>query len=243
MRLIQGLVVLALAFGPAQAERAAALGWATEETYDLYVGGFRAGEMTVSVDVSSGAYEVAAMFRTVGIVGFFTDQEIYAKVVGQTDGENFQPLRYISNETEDGERSLVEVEFHLEGPSKVSATPALRRKPWSIDPVEQTGTLDPLSAILLTFLPRDAKKACNSQIEAFDGRHRFAFRIGPLRTQGERLLCAGEYVRVAGYKPKTLKNRPSEGFTMELEPRDDGTFRVTRLVSDGTYGAVVIKLR
>ena len=240
---VTGLVVLALAFGPARAERADAPGWTMEETYDLYVGGLRAGEMTVSLDVSSGVYEAAAMFRTVGIVGFFADQEIHARVVGETNGERFQPLRYVSKANEDGKRKLVEIEFHLNGPSNVSATPELRRKPWSIDPVEQTGTLDPLSAILLAFGPRDAQRACNSQIEAFDGRHRFAIRVGPVRMHGERILCAGEYVRVAGYKPKTLRKRPSEGFTMQLEPHSDGTFRVTRLISDGSFGAVVIKLR
>jgi hypothetical protein len=211
--------------------------------YDFYFGGFWAAEMEIAAVFGPDVYQAGADFRTKGIVGFFDDTHLRAETVGRIVAGGLTPQRYRSDEREDDDEQSIEVSFSENGPSTVHAVPEFKNKPWSVEVQDQHGATDPLSAVLIALAPRPANAVCGRHIEAFDGRRRFAFDIAPPEHNGDRILCDGVYIRLAGFKPKTMRERARQPFTIYLTERADGVFQVERLVSETKYGVAVMRLR
>jgi hypothetical protein len=241
--LIRMLLVLFVATAPSSVETTTRSHAGLRLVYDFYIGGFRAAELELFASLSPEIYEAAAQFRTAGIVGFFRDTVMKAEASGRILADALHPTRYALTEREEGEEQTIGISFAAGVPSSVEAVPEFRTRPWSINPSDQSGTIDPLSALLIVLLPRPASTVCDMRVEAFDGRRRFAFDIGPAKHKGSYLVCEGAYLRLAGFKPKTLRTRPQETFLVYLEPREDQSFQIKQLVSDGSFGAVVMRLR
>ena len=211
--------------------------------YDFYFGGLRAGELTVSADFGPEAYSAGAEFRTTGIAGLFSDTEMKVATEGRVGSAGLTPVRFTSNERDEGDLQVVEVAFSGSGPTAVSAEPAFKPKPWSIEARDQRGAVDPLSAILHALAPAPAEQACNRRVEAFDGERRFAFEFGPVSHNGEMLTCEGAYVRLAGFRPSKMQNLPRLPLHMTLARRPDGLYQLVQLESEMKYGTVVMRLR
>ncbi len=212
-------------------------------TYDFYFGGLRTGELTVSADFGAEAYRAGAEFRTTGLAGLFADTEMTVATEGRVGAGGLTPVRFTSNEREDSDVRVVEVDFSGSGPTAVSAEPAFKPKPWSIAPGDQRGAVDPLSAILHALAPASAGEACNRRIEAFDGEHRFAFEFGPPQVSGDTLTCEGAYIRVAGFNPRKMEQQSRMPLRLSLAKRPDGLYQVVELTSEIKYGVVVMRLR
>lgn len=212
-------------------------------TYDFYFGGLRAGELTVSADFGPDAYSAGAEFRTTGIAGLFSDTEMKVATEGRIGSAGFTPVRFTSNERDEGDLRVVEVAFSGSGPTTVRADPAFKRKPWSIEARDQQGAVDPLSAILHALAPAPAEQACNRRVEAFDGERRFAFEFGPVSREGDTLTCEGAYVRLAGFRPSKMQKLPRLPLHMTLARRADGLYQLVQLESKMRYGTVVMRLR
>lgn len=212
--------------------------------YDFYFGGFRAAEMKITAVFGPDSYQATGHFETRGFVSLFDDTTLKTETVGKLGAGGLIPLVYRSDEREDKDKQFVEVSFSENGPSAVHAAPAFKERPWSIQASEQRGVLDPLSAVLTTLAPRHAGEICGRRIEAFDGRHRFAFDIAPAELNGETIQCKGLYIRLAGYKPKNMQGSSGrKAFTIDLVERPEGGFQVVRLVSPTEYGVAVMRLR
>ena len=92
--------------------------------------------------------------------------------------------------------------------------PRFRPKPYEIDPHRQGGSLDPLSATLMAFLPDDATHVCKRAISVYDGRRRYNILFTkPIyaipagrdpKPDSQIVHCLGVYERVAGFKPKMM---------------------------------------
>jgi hypothetical protein len=212
-------------------------------TYDFYIGGLKAGEMTVAAVFGREDYQATAEFRTTGIIGFFADTELQARTLGRVESHGLTPVRFTSIERKKGNEQFVEISFSKGGPPSLQAAPEFRSKPWSIKAGDQRGTTDPLSAILTALAPASANTVCNRRIEAFDGKHRFAFAIGSPVRVGENIRCEGAYIRLAGFKPEKMRERGRQPLTLNWKQRADGLFQVVRLISEGEYGAVVMRVR
>ncbi len=211
--------------------------------YDFYFGGLRAGELTVSADFGPEAYRAGAEFRTTGIAGLFSDTEMKVATEGWVGSAGLSPVRFTSNERDESDLRVVEVAFSGSGPTAVSAEPAFKPKPWSIEARDQRGAIDPLSAILHALAPAPAEQACNRRVEAFDGERRFAFEFGPVAGTGDTLTCEGAYVRLAGFRPSKMESLPRLPLHLTLARRPDGLYQVVLLESAMKYGTVVMRLR
>ena len=115
--------------------------------------------------------------------------------------------------------------------------------PWSIDPSDQHGATDPLSAVLMAFTPGPADSVCEQRVVVYDGKHRFALEIDPPLRDGARIRCDAMYVRLAGFKPKWMGKRAQRPFTLFWEQRADGLFEVVRAVGESSFGPVILLLR
>ena len=206
--------------------------------YDIHVGGIWAGEVVTDAELGDDNYRATMAVRTRGIVGFFFDERWQGETVGRVEGRQLVPEQHRSHESE----REIEVAFADGKPAKVHAEPEFNVKPWSIEASEQDGATDPVSALVALLVPAPADEICNQRIEAFDGRHRFAFELGEPQGDGEVIRCPGAFERIAGYKPKKVGER--EPFTAAFKRRKDGSYQVIRVdVPVGYGGVAVMRLR
>jgi hypothetical protein len=214
-----------------------------EAAYDVYLSGIWAGKLTVGATFGAGSYSASSALRTTGIVGFFYDLSFEAEVVGGIDSGGLSPEHYKSSSRNPKRKELVEISFIDGNPRSTRVRPARRVRPWSIDPSDQHGATDPLSAVLMAFTPGPADAVCEQRVVVYDGKHRFALEIDPPLRDGARIRCDAMYVRLAGYKPKWMGKRAWRPFTLFLEQRADGLFEVVRAVGESSFGPMLLLLR
>jgi hypothetical protein len=217
-------------------------------TYDFYLGGIWAGEMTFDADFGSdfdggGTYRAGVTARTAGIVGFFFRAGVEAETVGRLDAAGLSPVRFRADAYERGRRRLVEISYDDGSPASVMAEPAYRLRPWSISLPGQPGIADPLSAAFEALAPAAADAICSQTANVFDGERRWAVEIGPPRPEGNRIRCDAVYVRIAGFKPKLMGERARRPFALFFEERGDGLFEVVRAAGKTSFGLAVLLLR
>jgi hypothetical protein len=209
--------------------------------YDLYLGGIRAGELTIDARVQGDRYSATSALRTAGVVGALYEASFEAETVGALAPDGLEPRRFRADTHASGERQTVEMTYRDRAPQAVRADPAFEPKPWQIEPGDQAGTLDPISAALTALAPAPAGEVCDRSVDIYDGRRRYAIDLGAPEADGGRIRCPGLYRRVAGYKPKELKE--TIAFNLWFEERRDGLAHVVRLASESMLGLAVALLR
>ncbi len=217
-------------------------------TYDFYLGGIWAGEMTLDADFGSnfdggGTYRAGVTARTAGIIGFFFRIGVEAETVGRIDATGLSPVRFTADAYERRHRQLVEISYDDGSPASVVAEPAYRLRPWSISLRGQPGIADPLSAAFEALAPAPADAICRQTVDVFDGERRWAIEIGPPRHEGDRIRCDAVYVRIAGFKPTLMGERARRPFALFFEDRGDGMFHVVRVIGQTSFGLAVLLLR
>ncbi len=209
--------------------------------YDLYLGGILAGELAISADVEGDRYHASSVMRTAGIVGAIYAASFEAETEGRMAAQGLEPQRFEAVGRMYRKTQNVEMTYRDAAPEAVHAEPAFDPKPWQIEPTEQSGTLDPISGALTAMAPAPAGTICNRSVEIFDGRRRYALDLGKPQADGERIRCAAHYRRVAGYKPKELKE--TIDFSVWFEERADGLAHLVRAAGDSLIGLAVVLLR
>ena len=217
-------------------------------TYDFYLGGIWAGEMTLDAEFGSdldggGTYRAGITARTAGIVGFFFTAGVEAETVGRVDATGLSPVRFTADAYERRHRQFVEISYDDGSPASVMAEPAYRLRPWSISSRGQPGIADPLSAALEALAPGAADAICSQTADIFDGERRWAIEIGPPRPEGGGIRCDAVYVRIAGFKPALMGERARRPFALFFEERGDGLFHAVRAAGQTSFGPAVLLLR
>ena len=238
------LVALTGALFMSQASQAAAPGLPGLSTiYDFYLGGVRAGELTIDAEYAEGRYSAQSVLRTAGIVGFVYKASFEAETEGQFTEDGHTPQRFAADSRMKDKHQSVSMTYAGNAPAGVSAEPAFIPKPWEIDPTAQEGTLDPISAALSALAPTPMAELCNRSVEVFDGRRRYAIDLGEPVADGARIKCAAKYRRIAGFKPKMMQKRPEFPFNVWFAEREDGMAHFVRAAGESMFGVAVILLR
>lgn len=211
--------------------------------YDLYLGGIKAGELTIDAQYLGDRYSATSVMRTAGIVGAVYKASFEAQTEGLLTPTGLEPVRFAADSRMRKKHQAVEMLYSDKAPKKVNAEPAFVPKPWQIDPEQQTGTLDPISAALTALAPMPLKQICNRSVEVFDGRRRYAIDLGKPEADGKRIRCPANYRRVAGFKPKMMRKTPNFPFNIWFVERGDGTAHVIRAAGESMFGLAVILLR
>ena len=211
--------------------------------YDLYLGGIKAGELTIDASYVDDRYQAFSVLRTAGIVGAVYKASFEAQTEGRMSNGVLAPDRFAAASRMKKKSQAVEMLFEGNAPMTVSADPAFIPKPWQIEPSEQSGTIDPITAALSALAPMPRDQICNRSVEVFDGRRRYAIDMGKPVQDGARIKCPANYRRVAGFKPKMMKKSPNFPFAIWLEERPDGLTHVVRAAGESMFGVAVILLR
>lgn len=208
----------------------------TNATFDIYVHGVRAGVVLIAGEERDGRYAAAGRLESVGIIGAFKNVRYDAEVKGRASGLDFRPRRYSETHREGDETDERSIVFR-------KGVPRVRpEEDGRIDPEDQGGTIDPLTAIwgLLRDVPE--AEACRFSGDLFDGKKRSRVVLGR-PTRGENgIVCAGEYSRVAGYDDDDMQN-PRFPFRMTYVPAGDGRWQVQRIDMESILGRGAIVRR
>lgn len=211
--------------------------------YDLYLGGIRAGELTVDAEVRGERYRAQSVMRTAGVVGFFYKASFEAEAEGALSPDGPRPLRFAAASRMKKKSQFVEMFYGPDAPREIRAEPAFVDKPWQVDPTKQSGAFDPITAALWALAPRPSGRICNTSVDVFDGRRRYAVDLGKPVIDGKRIRCPAVYRRIAGFKPKMMRKRPKFPFDIWYEERADGLAHVVRAAGDTMFGLAVVLLR
>lgn len=206
-------------------------------SYDIKVAMLTIGQASLTAAVEADAYRAGAVVSTKGLARLFAEEDWAAEATGQVDPRGLTPVRFRSS---DDKRDVV-VDFDAGVPERVQVEPEPEVKPWSIDPRAQQGVTDPVTALVSLLAPVPAGEACGRRVEAFDGRHRFAFVLGEADTADGTIRCEGAFAYLAGYKPD--KAGRTRAFSVEYAERDGGLVQIERITLPTTVGNVVMRLR
>jgi hypothetical protein len=232
--LLSALLALSAAGAQAQTTHAA--------TYDLTLGGLRAGVVSFSAVEDGGRYSAAAKAVSSGIVALVQDLGYDARSTGRLNGGGFVPSRY-EETANTGERTSRAVMEYVGGVPQIKAyDPPQGRRKRDVDPATQGGTVDPMTAIyaLLRDVPRE--EVCRLDVPVFDGRRASRVTTAGPQADGNRIVCEGEYRRVAGFSRSQMRKKTSFPFTITYVAAGD-RYRVERISIDTLYGRATLDRR
>jgi hypothetical protein len=207
------------------------------DTFDIYFGGIRAGELALDVTFDEGGYQAKSNLTSAGVVGFFYDASYEAEATGALPSSvKPRPRMFAAKSAFGGDRQDVTIHFGLTGPKKVEADPPYKKKDYEIEPTAQLGAIDPLSAAVALIAPTPPEELCARKVTVFDGRHRIDIRLDAPREQAGKIRCDAVFSRVAGFRPKDMKKQTDFPFRVYFEPWEDGLARLSQIVVETSYG-------
>lgn len=214
-----------------------------EHVWTVSLLGVHAGTVRMSGETRGGAYRVALDMRSEGAGAAIRRVRFLASAEGRLNNGRYAPARYDEN-ADTGRRQSRSVMEYRRGVPRITAYQASAdHRPDVIDPATQGGTLDPATSFYAILRDQPRAAACTAAVVTFDGRRRTQTRLGSPRPDGDRLICAGEYRRLAGFSPEDMAERTTFPFTLIYEPAPGGLMRVAEVRLQTLYGAAVMKRR
>ena len=241
--------VLAAALSFAAANHAAAESVAPNAAsygYKFYVGGVLIGKAWLSATFEKDAYISQASLETDGVAGWFVAATVMANAKGAMAPKSPAPKQLDVKGVTEGAPWTMTIAYENGAPGRVTSEPPFRKKPYEIDPAQQHGALDPISAVIAAMKPGKGA-GCERTIPIFDGRKRYDVVLGEPIKEGESqagypmVECKGLWRRVGGFKPKMMK-KPNIEFTARFEQRD-GLTVPTKVWGDTEFGGAVAVIR
>lgn len=190
-----------------------------EAKYELFFGGLRAADITLSVEWDGETYVAESTIRARGLAAALLSTDARAMAHGN-GGSRPQPAGFRAEGRFGRTQQVVEMTYGGPSPLPMHAEPPLRERPRDPTPESLVGALDPLSAAVAALTPRPPEAACDTVIPIFDSRRRYDLEVGPPQREANgRLRCDGRFVRVAGFR--------------DLSAGDFDDFRLTWRVDNG----------
>jgi hypothetical protein len=212
--------------------------------YDVHFGGMKIGKAELEGAIGAGDYLVKTHVKTAGVVDAFFTATVNGETEGVLDDSGaLAPKRFRADTKTSENDQFVEIVYEDGAPRIAEAVPAFKKKSYEIDPEQQTGAIDPLSAAFRALAPAPAAQVCNDRVEVFDGRKRWALAFSNPRAEGDVIHCDGVYERIAGFKPKHMKRQTEFPFDVSYRVNKDGMALVERISVKTDYGYGVASLR
>lgn len=206
---------------------------ASAATYDLYFGGLPAGQAQIALVRGDDGYRATATGKTSGFIAAIVGGRFTATAEGQ---DAARPRRFDAEGSFAGDGLKLSILFGPETVEKVTADPPYTPKTYQIDPTEQAGVTDPLTAIALLLRERADGGLCDVSQDVFDGRRRFRVSLGaPEATEDGSQRCQAVIERVAGFKDKDLRKPPIR-FGAFFTRDAGGEAQLSKIVAPTDYG-------
>ena len=203
-----------------------------QQKFDIYITGLKIGELTYAVNTKGPNYAVRGIIRATGLVGAIAKFHFDATAFGKMYKGRHRAQRYTET-SDNGKRISTKKMIYKNGvPTLTYSEP---RKDYWVRPLEQKGTVDPMTAImaLLADQPKDA--SCRLEMDIFDGARKFSIKLIEKNTSDGKLSCKGTYTKIAGYSKKEWAQ--GKGFPFELKYiLKYDIYRVDRLVMSTSRG-------
>jgi hypothetical protein len=204
--------------------------------FDVVFRGIVAGRATWRAHEAPGAYAVSALLQSTGLLRLVADIRYVAEVRGTRRGDRFLPARY-KEELNTGQRQQAAVMAFRNGvPVVEKVEPPQPPGPNDLDPARERGVVDPLTALYTLLRDVPADRACTARATIFDGRRRSQVTLASPRPNGERIVCAGEYRRLAGFTEFEMRERQRFPFQLAYASDGNGGLRVVEVTIDTVYG-------
>ena len=220
-------LVAGLSMGAAQAEDA---------KFRLVLKGITAGSLSWSGQGEpGGAYAVTGVLRTSGLAAMLKKVRYEAGAKGSIGAKGGYAAASYTEDANTGKRHSKSSIVWKKGVPVVQDTSEREPKPWDIDPASQKGTVDPLTAMFATLRDVAPGAECKVNVTMFDGRRATRLSLGGRQASGDKVTCAGEDRRVAGFSPEDMADKTRFPFTLTYAPAD-GRMRVVEVAMDTLYG-------
>ncbi|MCL4187740.1 MAG: DUF3108 domain-containing protein [Rhodobacteraceae bacterium] len=241
--LAPALTVACLAAGAAAAERSDAA------QFDVYLGGFRVGHVSLAAAEGDGRYSAEARIESAGLAGLLRRVRYDARAEGQLRGGRHHPMRY-EEEADTGRRQSRSVMEYEGGVPRIVAYESNRtseRRGTPLDPAGQGGTLDPMTALYLALRDVVPAELCALDLELFDGRRRSRMwhypGQEPVPDGDGAVTCRGEYRRIEGFTLRDMGEMAEFPFAVTYQPDGEGRHAVAIVRVTTLYGQATLVRR
>lgn len=259
-----GLGLSAVLAGPFGSSGAAAFGEdgtggeIVEAVYDFHVGGLSIGEATLRLQTTPAAYAGEARMQPRGMLEMFVSGRAEAQAQGARDGYGaFDPQYYEARfeKKSGGKTEIQTLVMVMQGASPATLLvepPDSEPNPYAAPHRDQVGVLDPISAIVASFLPAGSDSVCARTIPIYDGARRYDVMFtapdpkstAPAPRWSKPLRhCMGVYERIAGFPPETLRDEKYYVFDIWFEMGEGAVWRPVRLAGRTRLGYAIGNLR
>jgi hypothetical protein len=210
--------------------------------YDVFLGGLRGGELSLTVKRDGPRYEATAEMKSAGLAAWIFPGKAEARARGGLTGPVAPtPARFDAEGAFAGKPQVVSMTFDPARPLRLEADPPLRKRSYEADLSKLGGALDPLSAAVAVLAPAPVGAVCGRTISVFDSRRQFDLNLGAETRDGDLIRCEGEFRRVAGFKDKHLR-QPPHPFTAWWRV-EDGQAVFERAQAPTNFGHAVARRR
>ncbi|MCC6304949.1 MAG: DUF3108 domain-containing protein [Rhodobacteraceae bacterium] len=217
--------------------------------FDVYLGGFRVGRVSLEASEDAGRYEAAARIESAGLAGFLRRVRYDARAEGRVEDGRHLPSRY-EEDADTGRRQSRAVMDYAGGvPHLVEyrSDRTSERRGEPLDPATQGGTLDPMTALYLALRDVAPGELCGLDVELFDGRRRSRmWHTGAREAAADAagaVTCAGEYRRIEGFTLRDMGERDSFPFRVTYRPEAGGRMAVDLVRVETLYGLATMVRR
>lgn len=205
--------------------------------FDLSLRGIPAGSVTVNGKIAGNSYGATGVVETNGLLGAIRKIRYNGTVSGGYQAGRFTPQRFDLS-TQRGDDRFTNLIVYKNGvPVSVSRNPPRKPRATDVDPAQQGGTIDPLTALYAVLRDVDSDAACKLDVALYDGAKRTRVRLSAPKPAGKGVTCTGEYRRLAGFSDREMQEKTSFPFTLIYAPTPDGQrLQVVEINTDTILG-------
>lgn len=210
---------------------------AEQARFSFVLRGITAGSLdwTGSGD-PGGNYAVSGVLKTSGLAAMLKRVRYSATAKGAISAKGTYAAGSYAEDADTGKRQSQSVMVWQKGvPIIQSYKPERQPRPYDVDPATQKGTIDPLTAMFATLRDVAPGEECKASLDLFDGRRASKLILGSPQKDGDSVICAGEYRRVAGFSPDDMAEKTRFPFTLTYAPAGE-RMRVVEVAMDTLYG-------
>ncbi len=210
--------------------------------FDVSFRGVTGGQIAIGATESGGAYVVSAQGRPTGVIGALVEYQYDGTARGRLRGGRHVTERYEEREIDRGEETNATIVFRGGRPTGVTFDPPREPEPWDIEPAEQSGVTDTLTALYLMMRPTPPSGACGQRYDVFDGRSVARLTLGAAQVGSDGAIrCAGEYRRLRGYSPEDMARSESVPMTITYGPAPGSLVQVEEIRATSRLGDAVLR--
>lgn len=211
---------------------------AEQAEFDFVLRGISAGALTWSGDGAPGAaYSVKGRLKTAGLAALLKKVRYDATASGTITAKGTYLPRAYAEDADTGKRKSQSTLRYSKGVPALTSTNTNRKpRAYDVDPATQGGTVDPLTAMFTTLREVAAGQECRVDLKMFDGHRASRLVTSAAKATGDKVVCSGEYRRVAGFSPEDMAEKTRFPFTLTYAPAGEGRMRVVEVAMDTLYG-------